>query len=103
MPSPRFCRDLRKSEGGEADRDVPGSTPFGSVKGSDYSNCVQGCACSSGLVLNDRNECVPEEECTCYNSYTGNVFDAGETDKMLCGQWYVLEGFRLIVVGTFIP
>jgi Trypsin Inhibitor like cysteine rich domain len=87
MPSPRFCRNLRTLSGGEADQDLSESTLSGSMTGSDYGDCIQGCVCSAGLLLDDRGDCTEPTQCTCYDTYNNRVVDASESADLLCGTW----------------
>ena len=40
------------------------------------STCVEGCACPPGLTLNDKDQCVPVNECPC--TFDGNDVAAGQ-------------------------
>ncbi|CAG4913028.1 unnamed protein product [Colias eurytheme] len=44
--------------------------------GNCHPQCVEGCACPAGQVLDDNNECVPIAKCGCYHS--GLAYKAGQ-------------------------
>ncbi|XP_053305279.1 mucin-5AC-like [Spea bombifrons] len=44
--------------------------------------CVSGCMCPEGLVINDRGECVREEDCPCVHN--DDFFEAGEVIQVEC-------------------
>lgn len=102
MPSPKFCRDERSTGGGEADQDLPGLSSLGSATGADYGSCIQGCACADGELMDDRRTCASKDNCTCYDTYSGTVVEAGGTAHLLCGIWWEIqydESFSSIALG----
>ncbi|XP_069481486.1 mucin-2-like [Ambystoma mexicanum] len=58
--------------------------------------CISGCICPNGLVLNDNEECVKESDCPCFRSgksyNTGDIINVG-CDTCTCekGQWKCTE------------
>ena len=65
----RSCRDLS--------RDIKCS-----------EECVAGCRCPNGQLLNDENRCVPVSECPCL--YDDQVIQPGNSVSVgNCKTWYV--------------
>ena len=53
-----------------------------------HQQCVAGCNCPNGTVLNDYDSCVPIGECPC--QWEGNSYPAGHAmfkDKDNCERW----------------
>ncbi|XP_055009876.1 LOW QUALITY PROTEIN: mucin-19-like [Boleophthalmus pectinirostris] len=64
----------------------------GSLSKPTTSSCESGCYCPVDQFENHHGDCVPLDNCTC--SYSGKVYNAGETVKSSCtscvcsnGQW----------------
>jgi hypothetical protein len=57
----------------------------------DEDDCVAGCSCRDGELLNDYGECVPAEQCTCYDAYDPEhpMKNAGDISKRGCADWLV--------------
>ena len=47
--------------------------------------CIEGCACPSGLTLNDKNQCVPVDECPC--KFDDKQIAAGESFVKASDVW----------------
>ena len=53
-----------------------------------HHQCVAGCNCPNGTVLNDYDACVPIQQCPC--QWDGNSYTAGHIlfkDKDSCEKW----------------
>ena len=49
--------------------------------------CVAGCQCPHGQLLNDKNRCVPVAQCPC--KYEGKMIGPGESVNVgNCKTWY---------------
>jgi hypothetical protein len=48
---------------------------------------IAGCACLEGTYLDDDGDCVPPEECPCYDDYTGIMKNPGEISRRGCANW----------------
>jgi len=50
-------------------------------------DCLPGCYCDGGLLLDDLSHCRPIDRCPCYHPYTGQAVAPGNTADLLCGDW----------------
>jgi len=52
------------------------------------TECVSGCMCPDGLVLDGSGGCIPKDQCPCVHG--GHFYKPGETIKVDCNTWYVI-------------
>jgi len=67
------------------------------------SQCVSGCNCPNGTVLNDYDTCIPITECPCH--LEGNSYPAGHVlykDKHRCVKWYIVFCVNLLFFSCLI-
>lgn len=51
----------------------------------DTIQCVSGCVCPAGLLLDGKGGCVKEEQCPC--SFNGMLFSSGQSINVKCNKW----------------
>jgi hypothetical protein len=54
--------------------------------------CIPGCMCPVGQVMDDNGDCVKLAQCTCYDKYAtegDKIRDAGDVVERNCHRWYV--------------
>lgn len=53
--------------------------------------CIAGCSCPSQSYLDvsspDKPQCVPQSQCSCYDSETSSYIKAGGVIARACGNW----------------
>lgn len=55
--------------------------------------CVPGCDCPAGTIYDDiQHLCVPESQCSCYDSFTKSLVLAGTTVQRGCNTCYCSRG-----------
>ena len=71
------------------------ATPCGSCRDQQMTDehcseeCMAGCACPDGQLMDDYGQCVPPNECTCYDAYDPEepIKNAGEKSQRGCAEW----------------
>lgn len=53
------------------------------------TECVSGCMCPDGLVLDGSGGCIPKDQCPCVHG--GHFYKPGETIRVDCNTWYVIS------------
>lgn len=58
------------------------------------TECVSGCMCPDGLVLDGNGGCIPKDQCPCVHG--GHFYKPGETIRVDCNTWYVIPGSLIL-------
>jgi hypothetical protein len=72
----------------------------------DSDECVSGCSCPDGQLLDDYGQCVNKEQCSCYDLYDPQnpLKGPGDISKRGCANWYVpgiIKRKVLLVCNTY--
>lgn len=52
--------------------------------------CIPGCMCPSGQMMDDNGDCVKKGQCTCYDKYAAEgdrIRDSGDVIERNCHRW----------------
>lgn len=58
-----------------------------------HEECIPGCMCKAGEMMDDNGECVKMDQCTCYDKYAregDRIREAGDVIERNCHRWYVV-------------
>lgn len=58
-----------------------------SMSGQCEEKCVPGCACPKGTFENSAGNCVPIDQCDCFDIASGKSFPPGYIINRKCGKW----------------
>lgn len=58
-----------------------------SMSGQCEEKCVPGCACLKGTFENSAGNCVPIDQCDCFDIASGKSFPPGYIINRKCGKW----------------
>ena len=60
---------------------------LGNINQECNSECVFGCRCPNGTLLDNEKNCVPVEKCTCYDKRRQKTYENGATLRRGLNHW----------------